>query len=80
LLVGCISQFVLKVETCLRVAGIEFQTRSLGIAFAETAPKGRLPYIEHDGAQIAGSSISRPAHTRRCAGQVEHRGVVRGRV
>ncbi len=54
---GCISQFVLKVETYLRMAGIEFETRSLGIAFAETAPKGKLPYIEHDGAQIADSSI-----------------------
>jgi len=54
---GCISQFVLKVETYLRMAGIEFETRSLGIAFAETAPKGKLPYIEHDGTQIADSSI-----------------------
>ena len=54
---GCISQFVLKIETYLRMAGIEFETRSLGIGFAETAPKGKLPYIEHDGAQIADSSI-----------------------
>jgi len=54
---GCISQFVLKVETYLRMAGIEFETKSLGIAFSETAPKGKLPYIEHDGNQIADSSI-----------------------
>ena len=54
---GCISQFVLKIETYLRMAGIEFETRSLGLGFAETAPKGKLPYIEHDGAQIADSSI-----------------------
>jgi len=54
---GCISQFVLKIETYLRMAGIEFETRSLGIGFADTAPKGKLPYIEHDGAQIADSSI-----------------------
>ncbi len=54
---GCISQFVLKIETYLRMAGIEFQTKSLGMGFAETAPKGKLPYIEHDGAQIADSSI-----------------------
>ena len=48
---------MLKVETYLRMAGIEFQTTSLGIGFAETAPKGKLPYIEHNGAQIADSSI-----------------------
>lgn len=54
---GCISQFVLKIETYLRMADIEFETRSLGIAFAETAPKGKLPYIEHNGAQIADSSF-----------------------
>ena len=54
---GCISQFVLKIETYLRMAGIEFETRSLGLGFAETAPKGKLPFIEHDGAQIADSSI-----------------------
>ena len=54
---GCISQFVLKIDTYLRMAGIEFETRSLGIGFDETAPKGKLPYIEHGGAQIADSSI-----------------------
>ena len=54
---GCPSQFVLKVETYLRMAGIEFQTRSLGIGFAETAPKGKLPYIEHNDARIADSGI-----------------------
>ena len=54
---GCVSQFVLKIETYLRMAGVEFQTKSLGMGFAETAPKGKLPYIEHNGAQIADSSI-----------------------
>ena len=54
---GCVSQFVLKIETYLRMADIEFQTKSLGIGFAETAPKGKLPYIEHNDAQIADSSI-----------------------
>ena len=43
---GCVSQFVLKVETYLRMADIEFETKSLGLAFAETAPKGKLPYID----------------------------------
>ncbi len=54
---GCISQFVLKIETYLRMTGIEFKTKSLGIAFAESAPKGKLPYIEHDSTQIADSSF-----------------------
>ena len=54
---GCVSQFVLKIETYLRMAGVEFQTKSLGMGFSETAPKGKLPYIEHNGAQIADSSI-----------------------
>ena len=39
---GCISQFVLKVETYLRMAGIEFETRSLGIDFVETEEGDRL--------------------------------------
>ena len=54
---GCVSQFVLKIETYLRMADIEFRVKSLGIAFAETAPKGKLPYIEHDGTNVADSSI-----------------------
>ena len=54
---GCISQFVLKVETYLRMAAIEFETKSLGMGFAETAPKGKLPYIEHDGNTVADSSF-----------------------
>lgn len=54
---GCISQFVLKVETYLRMAGIEFETKSLGAGFGETAPKGKLPYIEHEGERIADSGL-----------------------
>lgn len=54
---GCISQFVLKIETYLRMADIEFETCSLGAEFAETAPKGRLPYIAHNGAQVADSGF-----------------------
>ena len=54
---GCPSQFVLKVETYLRMTGIEFKTKSVGINFQETAPKGKLPYIEHNGQKIADSSV-----------------------
>lgn len=54
---GCISQFVLKVETYLRMTDVEFETVSLGAAFAETAPKNKLPYIAHNGKVVADSSI-----------------------
>ena len=54
---GCVSQFVLKIETYLRMANIEFQTKSRGPEFGETAPKGKLPYIDHDGNKIADSSF-----------------------
>ena len=35
---GCISQFVLKVEAYLRMTGIDFEVRNLGMEFAESAP------------------------------------------
>jgi glutathione S-transferase len=54
---GCISQFVLKIETYLRMAGIEFETCSLGMDYVDAAPKGRLPYIEHNGVQVADSGF-----------------------
>ena len=54
---GCISQFVLKVETYLRMTGIDFEVRNLGMEFAESAPKGKLPYIEHDGLTVADSGF-----------------------
>ena len=53
---GCISQFVLKVETYLRMAGIEYRVRDVGLDFPD-APKGKLPYIEHEGRLIADSNI-----------------------
>ena len=54
---GCISQFVLKIDTYLRMAEIDFVTKSLGVTFAETAPLGKLPYIDHDGVLVADSSM-----------------------
>ena len=54
---SCISQFVFKIDTYLRMSGIEFQTKSLGVNFADSAPKGKLPFIEHNGVKIADSSI-----------------------
>ena len=52
---GCVSQFVLKMRPIC--VWIEFQTKSLGLEFGETAPKGKLPYIDHDGNKIADSSF-----------------------
>ena len=53
---GCISQFVLKVETYLRMAGIDYRVKDVGLDFPD-APKGKLPYIEHEGRVIADSNI-----------------------
>jgi glutathione S-transferase len=53
----CVSQFVLKVETYLRMAGIDYQVRDAGLNFADNAPKGKLPYIEHQGRVVADSGI-----------------------
>lgn len=54
---GCISQFVLKVETYLRMTEAEFETVSLGAGFAEMAPKNKLPFIVHGADTIADSSF-----------------------
>ncbi len=53
---GCISQFVLKIETYLRMANIEYEVKDVGLDFPD-APKGKLPYIEHEGRLIADSNI-----------------------
>ncbi len=53
---GCISQFVLKVETYLRMSSIDFRVRDVGLDFPD-APKGKLPYIEHQGRVIADSNV-----------------------
>lgn len=54
---SCFSQFVLKVETYLRMTDLPFRTESLGLRWQETAPKGKLPYIEHNGKLIADSGF-----------------------
>ena len=54
---GCVSQFVLKMDTYLRMAELPFQTTSLQLKFGELAPKGKLPYIEHDGVKLADSGF-----------------------
>ncbi|OAI19393.1 glutathione S-transferase [Methylomonas koyamae] len=48
------GQFCVKLETYLRMAGIEYRiVETLPLA----APLGKLPYIEHDGRKIADSRI-----------------------
>jgi len=50
-----ISPFCIKLETYLRMAEIPFTTKP-GDPFRE-APKGKLPYIKHDGEVLADSSF-----------------------
>jgi glutathione S-transferase len=48
------SPFVIKLETYLRMAGLEY--RSV-ISDSRKAPKGKFPYIEDDGRVIADSTL-----------------------
>jgi glutathione S-transferase len=48
------SQFVVKLETYLRMAGIPYQT---AVGDPRSAPKKKLPYIDDDGKVIADSSL-----------------------
>lgn len=50
------SPFVVKVETLLRMAGLDYQTDVKGFG---KAPKGKLPYIDDDGAKVADSTFIR---------------------
>ncbi|MCG8510834.1 MAG: glutathione S-transferase family protein [Rhodospirillales bacterium] len=47
------SSFCLKVETYLRMTGLEFET--VTIADPRKSPKGKLPYIEDGGRTVADS-------------------------
>lgn len=49
------SPFVLKLETYLRLAGLDYKTTLM--ADPRKAPKGKLPYIIDKGQKIADSSI-----------------------
>jgi glutathione S-transferase len=50
------SPFVTKVETLLRMAGLDYRTNTKGLS---KAPKGKLPYIEDDGEIVADSTFIR---------------------
>jgi glutathione S-transferase len=50
------SPFVMKVETLLKMAKLPYRTDAGGFS---KAPKGKLPYIEDDGAIVADSTFIR---------------------
>lgn len=50
------SPFVTKAEMLLKLAGLPYRTDAAGFS---KAPKGKLPYIEDDGARIADSTFIR---------------------
>jgi glutathione S-transferase len=49
-----LSPFVLKLETYLRMAGIDYQGKP---GNPRESPKGKLPYLDHDGKRIGDSSF-----------------------
>jgi len=50
------SPFVTKAETLLKMAGLPYRTDTGGFS---KAPKGKLPYIDDDGARVADSTFIR---------------------
>ena len=50
------SPFVSKVEVLLKMAGVPYRISTEGFG---KAPKGKLPYIDDDGARIADSTFIR---------------------
>jgi len=50
------SPFVMKTETLLKMAGLDYSTDTGGF---NKAPKGKLPYIDDDGEVIADSTFIR---------------------
>jgi len=51
-----ISPFCLKLQTWLRIAGIPYSSVAAATPFG--APKGKLPFIEHDGRRIGDSGFA----------------------
>jgi glutathione S-transferase len=50
------SPFVMKAELLLKMAGLPYKTNTRGLG---RAPKGKLPYIDDDGAIVADSFLIR---------------------
>src|SRR5215469_14886999 len=51
-----ISPFVMKAEVLLKMSGLPYHTDASGF---RKAPKGKLPYIDEDGAIVADSTFIR---------------------
>ena len=51
-----ISPFCLKLQTWLRIAGVPYSSVADATPFG--APKGKLPFIEHDGRRIGDSGLA----------------------
>ena len=56
-----ISPFVTKAHILLRMAGLRYETETSFGAFRK-APKGKLPYIEDDGAVVADFDLHPSPH------------------
>jgi glutathione S-transferase len=52
--VSDISPFCLKLESYLRMAGVPYQAKPVG---TKKAPKGKIPFIEEDGALLGDSQL-----------------------
>lgn len=52
-----ISQFVMKVETYLRMTEIPYNIENYPIFALDKTPKGKLPFIEEDGKRVADSGF-----------------------
>ena len=50
------SPFVMKAETLLKMAKLEYRANTGGLS---KAPKGKLPYVDDDGAIVADSTLIR---------------------
>lgn len=51
------SPFCLKIETVLRAANIKYEAPKDCLQNHQNSPKGKLPYIEHNGKLIADSNL-----------------------
>ena len=49
-----ISPFCVKLETWLRMAGVAYQVKGGG---PNKAPKGKIPFVEHDGKMLGDSQL-----------------------
>lgn len=50
------SPFCVKLETYLRMAGLEFRVEK-GAQNLKRSPKGKMPFIDHDGTRIGDSEL-----------------------